>query len=199
MHIDRSFLITAAIISGLLMQAPLPAHAQSAASEPTPLPADSESPRVVTADLQQPNGPLNTMFKRCVGAGRANEGLRADWQRQLAYARKECGFEYIRMHGLFCDDMGVSREKRSTPQYNWQHIDELYDFLHSVGIKPFVELGFMPSSLASGNKTIFWWKGNVTSPKEMKKMGRFHQGFRHPLSGALRRCRGPHLVFRMLE
>ena len=33
----------------------------------------------------------------------------------------------------------------------------------------FVELGFMPSALASGNKTIFWWKGNVTPPKDYKK------------------------------
>ena len=63
--------------------------------------AASETPRLISADLQQTNGPLNTMFKFCVGAGRANEGLRADWQRQLAVAHRECGFQYIRMHGLF--------------------------------------------------------------------------------------------------
>jgi beta-xylosidase len=33
------------------------------------------------------------------------------------------------------------------------------------------ELGFMPSALASGDKTIFWWKGNVTPPKDYKKWG----------------------------
>ena len=137
----------------------------------------SLAPRIISIDLQQTNGPLNTMFKRCVGAGRANEGLRADWQRQLAYARKECGFEYIRMHGLFSDDMGVYREEQGKSQYNWQYIDELYDFLHSIGMKPFVELGFMPSALASGNKTIFWWKGNVTPPKDMNKWADFIQAF----------------------
>ena len=42
------------------------------------------SERVINADFTAMQGPLNTMFKRCVGAGRANEGLRADWQRQLA-------------------------------------------------------------------------------------------------------------------
>ena len=47
--------------------------------------ATNETAGLVSADLRQTNGPLNTMFKRCVGAGRANEGLRADWQRQLAY------------------------------------------------------------------------------------------------------------------
>ncbi|HEY1719136.1 MAG TPA: glycoside hydrolase [Verrucomicrobiae bacterium] len=134
--------------------------------------------RVITADFRQAQGPLNTMFKMCVGAGRANEGLRADWQRQLTYAHRECGFEYIRMHGLFCDDMGVYKEdKQGNPQYNWQYIDELYDFLQSIGMKPFVELSFMPSALASGSKTIFWWHGNVTKPKDFKKWGDFIRAF----------------------
>ena len=129
----------------------------------------NETVRVVSADLKETKGPLNTMFKRCVGAGRANEGLRADWQRQLSIVRRECGFESIRMHGLFCDDMGVYREVNGKPEYNWQYIDELFDFLQSIGMKPFVELGFMPGGLASGSKTIFWWKGNVTPPKDYAK------------------------------
>lgn len=140
------------------------------------LAATNEAVRVVSADLQQTNGPLNTMFKRCVGAGRANEGLRADWQRQLATARRECGFEYIRFHGLFTDDMGVYRDY-GKPEYNWQYIDELFDFIHSIGMKPFVELGFMPGGLASGSKTIFWWKGNVTPPRDMQKWADFIRAF----------------------
>jgi xylan 1,4-beta-xylosidase len=132
--------------------------------------ATNETARLISVDLHHTNGPLNTMFKFCIGAGRANEGLRADWQRQLTHVHRECGFEYIRMHGLFCDDMGVYREdNRGNPEYNWQYIDELYDFLHRIGMKPFVELGFMPNALASGSKTIFWWKGNVTPPKDMNR------------------------------
>lgn len=126
--------------------------------------------RVINADINKEKGNLNTMFKECVGAGRANEGLRADWQQQLAYVKKECDFTYIRMHGLLTDDMGVYREdKNGTPEYNYQYIDVLFDYLQSIGMKPFVELGFMPSALASGSKTIFWWKGNVTPPKDYNK------------------------------
>ena len=55
-------------------------------------------------------GELNTMFNECIGAGRANEGLRADWQQQLAMVKKECDFKYIRMHGLLTDDMAVYSE-----------------------------------------------------------------------------------------
>ena len=134
--------------------------------------------RTISADLHRVKGPLNTMFKACVGAGRANEGLRADWQRQLTRVHNECGFTYIRMHGLFCDDMGVYREDKSgRPEYNWQNIDELYDFLQGIGMKPFVELGFTPSALASGSQTVFWWKGNTTLPKDFKKWGDFVRAF----------------------
>ncbi len=113
----------------------------------------------------------------CVGAGRANEGLRADWQRQLRRARHECGFRYIRFHGLFCDDMGVYFEENGKPVYNWQYIDELFDFLQSIGMKPFVELGFMPSGLASGSQTIFWYRGNVTPPRDYAKWEAFVAAF----------------------
>ncbi len=113
---------------------------------------------------------MNTMFKECIGAGRANEGLRADWQQQLKITKQECDFKYIRMHGLLTDDMAVYKEDREgNPVYNYQYIDVLYDYILKIGIKPFVELGFMPSALASGDQTIFWWKGNVTPPKDYDK------------------------------
>jgi xylan 1,4-beta-xylosidase len=128
--------------------------------------------RIIKVDYNKTQGLLNTMFKECIGAGRANEGLRADWQQQLALVKKECDFKYIRMHGLLSDDMAVYREDdKGNPEYNYQYIDVLYDFILSIGMKPFVELGFMPSALASGNQTIFWWKGNVTPPKDYKKWG----------------------------
>ena len=126
--------------------------------------------RIINIDIQKVKGSLNTMFKECIGAGRANEGLRADWQRQLAYVKEQCGFKYIRMHGLVTDDMGVYFEdKAGNPVYNWQYIDELFDFIIGLQMKPFVELGFMPNALASGKETIFWWKGNITPPKDYAK------------------------------
>jgi xylan 1,4-beta-xylosidase len=128
--------------------------------------------RVINVDAAKVKGLLNTFFNECVGAGRANEGLRADWQRQLRYAKQQLGFRYIRMHGLLHDDMGVYFEdKKGHPVYNWQYIDEMYDFLLSIKVRPFVELGFMPKALASGDKTVFWWKANITPPKDYDKWG----------------------------
>ncbi|QLC67063.1 glycoside hydrolase [Flavobacterium sp. LPB0248] len=126
--------------------------------------------RIIKVDFKKEAGKLNTMFKECIGAGRANEGLRADWQQQLALVKKECDFKYIRFHGLLSDDMAVYREdEKGNPEYNYQYVDVLFDYIVSLKMKPFVELGFMPNALASGKETIFWWKGNVTPPKDYKK------------------------------
>lgn len=112
------------------------------------------------------------MWSKCVGAGRACEGLRTKWQEQLRLAVKECGFEYIRFHGLLSDDMFVCHMVNGKIQYNWYYIDSLYDFLLEIGIRPIVEFGFMPPLLASGEETVFWWKSNVTPPKDYSEWGK---------------------------
>jgi len=140
-------------------------NAQTLASE-----RDAPPDRVIGADYARVKGRHNEFFKEVVGAGRAAEGLRADWQRDLALVHRECGFKYIRFHGLLQDEMGVySEDKQGNPIYNFQYVDALYDAVLEIGMKPFVELGFMPSALASGSKSIFWWKGNVTPPKDYAK------------------------------
>jgi xylan 1,4-beta-xylosidase len=134
----------------------------------------SSQNRQISLDINQVKGNHSKVFKECIGAGRANEGLRADWQQQLKLVQDEIGFKYIRFHGLLSDDMGVYREdSKGNPEYNYQYIDVLFDYLLSVKLKPFVELGFMPSALASGPQTIFWWRGNVTPPKSYEKWGEF--------------------------
>ncbi|MFI3283229.1 MAG: glycoside hydrolase [Rikenellaceae bacterium] len=98
------------------------------------------------------------------GAGRANEGLRADWLEQLKQAHEDCGFRYVRMHGLFHDDMHICHlNKNGKMTYSWQYVDVLFDRMLDMGVRPFVELGFFPEEIAAENsKTQFWWKANVT-------------------------------------
>ena len=121
--------------------------------------------RTITADLYQERGPRDCFGTFCVGAGRANEALRYDFTEHLKTAIASCGFRYLRFHGLFHDDMAVYREDRDGhPIYNWQYLDAVFDKLLALGIRPFVELSFTPRALASGEKTIFWWRGNVTMP-----------------------------------
>jgi len=135
-----------------------------------PLPAQTNSTRLITADWNDVKGSTTQLFHECIGAGRANEGLRADWQKQLALCQQEIGFKQIRFHGLLSDDMGVYSEGRDgQPRHNWQYIDQLYDSLLAMKVRPFVELSFMPAALASGSKKMFWWQANVTPPKSDEK------------------------------
>jgi xylan 1,4-beta-xylosidase len=128
--------------------------------------------RLIEADYSKVKGPHNKFFREVVGAGRAAEGLRADWQRDLAIVRRECGFKYIRFHGLLQDELGVYREDRDgKPIYIFHYVDAIYDAILRTGMRPFVEFGFMPRALATGTKTIFWWNGNVTPPKDYDKWG----------------------------
>lgn len=45
------------------------------------------------------------------------------------------------------------------------NVDSIYDYLLSIGMRPIVELSFMPAYIASNNgqDTIFWYKG-ITDP-----------------------------------
>lgn len=51
------------------------------------------------------------IIKKCITFGRAAEGLRADFQKQLLQLQREIGFSYVRFHGIFHDDMAVYRER----------------------------------------------------------------------------------------
>jgi xylan 1,4-beta-xylosidase len=121
------------------------------------------------ADANQAGTPLSHFWSVCVGAGRANEGLRAGWLEQLAMVRQACGFQYVRFHGLFHDDMFVYRMIDGREVFNFQYVDELFDRMLAIGVKPFVEFGFCPSDLASQLGTVFWWKGNGSPPKDYAK------------------------------
>ncbi|MEU6414697.1 beta-xylosidase [Microbispora sp. NPDC046933] len=119
------------------------------------------------------------VWSRCVGAGRANEALRADWQRQFAEVVAACGFRYVRFHGVFHDDMFVYRESYgggfgqdaplAAPVYTFSYVDKVFDFIVDRGVRPFVELGFMPRELATVTETVFWWGAHCSPPKDMAR------------------------------
>lgn len=106
----------------------------------------------------------------CVGTGRMGLALQQEYLEQLALVQEEIGFQHIRGHGLFTDDMAIYHEYKDADgnvkaEYNFTYLDLVMDSYRRVGLKPFLELGFMPQKLASGEQTIFYWKGNTTPPK----------------------------------
>ena len=135
----------------------------------------AESPREIRIDVNAVKGQLNRAYRFSVGSDRAIIHLRPEHQRDLRFVRETCGFEYMRFHGLLNEEMHlVKLGPAGDISYDWTSVDRVYDFLlRELKIRPIVELGFMPEPLASGEKTIFWWKGNVTPPKSYERWGDF--------------------------
>lgn len=62
--------------------------------------------------------------------------------------------------------MGTLITHQDKPLYSFFNTDRIWDFLLSIGMRPFVELGFMPHPLASGSDVVFHFRGNVTPPND---------------------------------
>ena len=113
--------------------------------------------------------PFNNKVDYCIGTGRMGLALQKEYQEQLALVQEEIGFSHIRGHGLFSDDMAIYQEYtdengKKHAEYNFTYLDLVMDSYLKLNIRPFLELGFMPDKMASGEQTVFYWKGNVTPP-----------------------------------
>jgi xylan 1,4-beta-xylosidase len=120
-------------------------------------------------NLAEGGVPLTHFWEHTVGSDHAPAALRADWQSQLQRCHEELGFRHVRFHGLLSDDVGTLINHEEKFLYSFFNADQIFDFLLSIGMKPFVELSFMPTALASGNKTVFHYRGNVTPPSDYKQ------------------------------
>lgn len=110
--------------------------------------------------------PLRHPWRKLITVGRAYDLVRADLLDHLSWLQREIGYDYIRFHASFHDDMKVvTRAADGSLRFHWHHIDKVYDALLARGLKPFVELNPMPAALASGPDTMFYYKMNITPPK----------------------------------
>jgi len=115
-------------------------------------------------DLSARAVPLVHHWEYSLGSGHAALALRADWQQQLARCHRELGTAHVRFHGILSDNMGTLTGTDQNRTYSFFNADCAYDAILAIGMKPLVELSFMPSALASGSKTVFTYQGNVTPP-----------------------------------
>jgi xylan 1,4-beta-xylosidase len=158
LKLDRrlSLYILAAVLA--LVQT---AHAQSPANRP----------ETIVIDTAAPAHPFPHFWEHIFGSGRANLSLRDSYRRDLRQVKDITEMQYVRFHAIFLDDMGVySEDDQGRPLYNFSYVDQAYDGLLQAGVRPFVELSFMPYKLASKNAVhAFWYKQNVAPPKDWKK------------------------------
>jgi xylan 1,4-beta-xylosidase len=131
--------------------------------------ADVSNSVAITIDANSASTPFPHFWEEMFGSGRAVLSLRDSYRQDLREVRQATGFKYVRFHGIFMDEAGFfSLDKNGKPVYNFNYIDQIYDGLLANGVKPFVELSFMPKDLASDPTALhaFWYKQNVSPPKD---------------------------------
>ena len=126
----------------------------------------------VRVDAAAAGTPFPHFWETMFGSGHATLAMREGYLRDLAAVKKITDFRYVRFHGILDDDDDVYNEdEHGNPVYNFTLIDTIYDGLLARGVRPFVELDFMPRELAFNpdDLHVFWYKPNVSPPKDYLK------------------------------
>ncbi len=153
-------------------------HAAFLAAAIAATPSFAQS-RKINIDIKRAGAPIDRAFDLSVGADYPGTTMRPNAMAQLKTAVDELGFRYIRFHGLFHDDLGTVKVVDGKTVYDWTKIDQLIDGLLARRIKPFVELGFTPTAMATSKQTLFYWKGNTSHPESRAWAGLVDAFVRH--------------------
>ncbi len=132
----------------------------------------AEAQQRITIDAAAPTTPFPHFWEAMFGSGRANLMLRENYRDDLRAVHGITGFTYVRAHGILLDENGVYNEdEHGIPVYNFAYVDQIYDGLLKNGVKPVVEISFMPKKLAFNPDALhpFWYKQNVSPPKSMER------------------------------
>ncbi|HEX7423484.1 MAG TPA: glycosyl hydrolase family 39 [Terriglobales bacterium] len=134
-------------------------------------PAEARSSDVIQIDASAPAHPFPHFWEKMFGSGRAILTLRESYRHDLRDVKQITGFEYVRFHAIFHDEVGIyDEDAQGHPQYNFSYVDQVYDGLLANGVRPFIELSFMPKKLAARDALhAFWYKQNVSPPKDWNK------------------------------
>jgi xylan 1,4-beta-xylosidase len=129
------------------------------------------SATTIPIDATAPAKPFPHFWEQVFGSGRAVLSLRDNYRKDLKDVHDQVGARYVRFHAIFHDEVGVyDEDEKGNPVFNFSYVDQIYDGLQAQGVRPFVELSFMPRKL-SAREAIhpFWYKPNVAPPKDYSK------------------------------
>jgi xylan 1,4-beta-xylosidase len=129
-------------------------------------------PETIAIDAKAPATPFPHFWEQMFGSGRAELTMRDSYRADLREVKQITGFRYVRFHAILHDELGVyDEDAQGNPIDNFSYVDQIYDGLLANGIKPFVEISFMPKKLALRPQDLhaFWYKQVVSPPADYKK------------------------------
>jgi xylan 1,4-beta-xylosidase len=160
-------------ITGAAGAGPLPGVACSGTS---PITTTGTAATRLVVDAGQKGQAWNRFYEKVVAADHANTVLTTAYGRNIQAALKkghdQAGFGSVRFHGILDDDIGVYSEPGGVPTYTWTKVDQIYDAIVAAGMRPFVEISFMPKALASDQtkvQTLLWYNNqspNISPPRD---------------------------------
>ena len=157
------------------------AGAQSGTVSAAPLPAGPAPARVVVSvDTTAAPAPLPDVWRRMIGAehfslliwdkpGAGGSDVAAEYAEALRIMRDEIGVRTVRAHGTFLPETVSVNDDGS---FDFSGLDEVYDRFLEIGLKPVVELSFMPAALCKDpDYTVFEYKATVSVPEDWERWG----------------------------
>ena len=143
------------------------------------LPGAATAQETVTIDAHATGTPFPHFWEQMFGSGRAVLSMRESYRQDLRQVKQITGFHYVRFHAILNDEVGVYGEDRQgNPIYNFDYVDQIYDGLLANGVKPFVELSFMPKLLAARvDYHPFWYRPIVSPPADYAKWNKLIRAF----------------------
>ncbi len=129
------------------------------------------STETVSIDAHAPGHPFPHFWEQTFGSGRAILTLRESYRNDLREVKKATDLQYVRFHNILHDEVGVyDEDEQGRPIYNFSYVDQIYDGLLENGVRPFVEISFMPKKLALRQDIHpFWYHPIVSPPKSYGK------------------------------
>ena len=151
----------------------------SAPVAPVPIGRDREGEVDVRVDATRPIGAVQRPWRPIIGSehlamllrGEGPGGLDVGEDLALAFRiiRAELGVEAVRAHAILHDVLGVYREAADgSPEYDLDAVDRVIDGLLATGLRPVVELSFMPKALAAdAGPRVFDYVGLISPPRDL--------------------------------
>jgi len=107
------------------------------------------------------------------GTGPGGRPIGAEFSEALRLAHEELGVGAVRAHAILNDDLGTYREVDGRAVHDFSGIDRIYDHVLGLGLRPIVELGFMPRDLAfDPTRTVFEYGAIISPPKDWDRWER---------------------------
>jgi xylan 1,4-beta-xylosidase len=150
------------------------------------------APVRVVVDAKAQGTPFPHFWEQTFGSGRAILSLRDEYRQDIDAVHAATGFQSVRFHGIFNDEVGVYDPARrylnpgqamesvkTDSVYNFSYVDAIYDGLLEHNVRPYVELSFMPKGLAAAPNDLhgFWYHPNVSPPKDYADWDRMMTAF----------------------